>query len=148
MDYASLVNSEIKAGEKLIKYLDTTSFRVVAAFWYYFSETNDWRLVIASPYVAKRGPLASYKFLQSALANLRGPKVLHVTDLIALPVEDPLIQALGQAFRITGISNSRMANITINGTPIENAVVYRLDIHASKSSSDGTPSTQAKVGAT
>ena len=56
----ALVDRKIERGRRLLKKLDDSPFPVTAAFWYYFPEAEQWRLVIASPTVESQGRQAAY----------------------------------------------------------------------------------------
>jgi hypothetical protein len=60
----------IEAGVVLTHALDETEWPVTAALWLFFSESNQWRLIFASPTVNKEGPRNAYKHIQNALRNL------------------------------------------------------------------------------
>ena len=70
MDKTVLVDEMIGAGRKLIEALDESPFKVTAAMWFYLSENDEWRLIIASPYIDKEGPRKSYEFIQDQLDKL------------------------------------------------------------------------------
>ena len=52
MDHTALVDRDIDEGRKLVQALDAEAFSVVAALWYFFSDEDVWRLIIASTKVA------------------------------------------------------------------------------------------------
>src|SRR5258708_1371729 len=56
-----LVNELISEGKQLLEALRRNRFSFTAAFWYYFPDALEWRLVIVSPTVDRSGPLAAYQ---------------------------------------------------------------------------------------
>ena len=60
------------AGEELTRRLDRAKLRVVASFWFFVVEANEWRLILAFPMARTEGPRAAYAAVQSAL--LQAPK--------------------------------------------------------------------------
>ena len=128
MDQTLLVGPNLAAGRDLVQYLDTTEFAVHSALWLFLPETAEWRLVIASPFVEKRGPTAAYRFLQAALKKTRGEaRDLRVSDITAISPSDPLIRTLSTAMTTgPGIAGIRFSRNVVNGAFIEDAYIYRL----------------------
>ena len=122
-----MVDRKIERGKRLIKKLDDSRFPVTAAFWYYFPEAEQWRLVIASPTVESGGRHAAYTEIHRIQRRgLRLP-LLSVSEITAVTPRDPLVKLLSSAVR----TGPAMAGITfsgnvINGIHIEDAYIYRL----------------------
>jgi hypothetical protein len=51
MDKPALVNSDMDAGERLVRGLDEAGLKVTAALWFYMSDSDEWRLMLATPVV-------------------------------------------------------------------------------------------------
>jgi len=115
----------IEDGRKLIELLDQDGrFKVTNALWYYVSESSQWRLLIGSPYVGKRGNRKSYQFIQSIIKNT--PNFKLSLDLIApMKSKDPLFDLLRIMIKCEGYCGIRMTNTTINGFLIEDTYIYR-----------------------
>src|SRR4051794_1645877 len=96
MDQATLVESDIQAGRRLVQALDAAGFPVTAALWLFFAEEGVWRLVIASPRVAEMGPRAAYTEIQGVIRSAGID--LPLPQVTAVPPDDPLVLAL----RISG----------------------------------------------
>ncbi len=127
MDKTALVTGDIEEGRRLVQDLMDAKFPVQAALWLYLSDTDEWRLMVASQVVDQKGPREAYKKIQSILARLSPPSGIALKDISVLSPQDELIQLLGKAIR----TGSRLANIrftrnTINGTFIEDAHIYLL----------------------
>jgi hypothetical protein len=56
-----LVETDFRAGERLIRALDEHNFEVRAAFWVYSEESRVWTLTIASPEYHRLGHLDAFR---------------------------------------------------------------------------------------
>ena len=123
-----LTTEMIDAGRALLALLDSQKFHARACFWFYFSESDRWRFVVASPEVRVRGPHAAYQRVH-ALAR-KVPDVTEVFapgDVTVVKDNDPLVLLLRKAISTgPGISGIRFTNNSINGTFIDDAYIYRL----------------------
>jgi hypothetical protein len=124
----SLSSEKITAGAELTRLLDAANFPVTASFWFYFSETNVWKLVIASPRIKDNGPKEAYERIQAVIASIpdNGLKI-SLRDVVVLDSTDSLVSLLRIAI-VTGpgISGIRFSQNGINGVFIEDAYIYRL----------------------
>lgn len=127
MDKTVLVEKQIEEGKRLIEELDKTKFTVQAALWFYMADSDEWRLLIASPYVEKKGPKKSYNFIQTVLAKLSMPPEVSLRNISAIPPSHNLIRLIRVAIRTGhGISGIRFTGNVINNTLIEDAYIYRI----------------------
>ena len=125
---SALVDRKIERGRRLIKKLDDSRFLVTAAFWYYFPEAEQWRLVIASPTVDSQGRRAAYAEIHK-IQKGRGVHLplLSVSEITALSPRDPLVKLLSSAIRTgPGLSGIAFSRNVVNGVYIEDAYIYRL----------------------
>lgn len=120
-----LTEQMISAGAELISRIDQSDLSVVAAVWFYDSESNQWRLLLASQAVVTEGPLAVYRRVKAALAFLAIPLSLDSISVVA--PDDSRIKTLASVYR-TGraIEGRRVFRSAINGHFIDDAYVYRL----------------------
>ena len=127
MDKPALVDGDMKAGEALLNKLDETEFDVKAALWFYMQDSEEWRLILASPVVDTDGPKKAYEKVQSQLQKLNGRSELTLRNISLVSPSDNLIKALKSVIN-TGkaISNIRLTRNVINGVFIEDAYIYRL----------------------
>lgn len=127
MDKPTLVDADIKAGEALLSRLDDIEFNVKAALWFYVQDSEEWRLIIASPIVDNDGPKKAYEKVQLQLQELNGHYELTLRNISLVSPQDKLIKALKSAIT-TGkaISHIRFTRNVINGIFIEDAYIYRL----------------------
>lgn len=122
-----LVEKDIEEGKRLIEELDKAGFKVQAALWLYMSDSDEWRLLIASPYVEKEGPKRSYNFIQTVLARISPPLEVSLRNISVLSPSHNLIKLIRLAIRTgPGISGIRFARSVINNTLIEDAYIYRI----------------------
>jgi hypothetical protein len=126
LDKAVLVDEQIDDGKKLIEVLDRSKFNLVGALWFYYSESDAWKLLLVSPLVDILGPKRSYDVLFQILQDLHLPIELFLQIQVLSPKEN-LYTLLRRAVR-TGntISTIRFSRNTINNTYIEDALIYRL----------------------
>ena len=122
-----MVDSDIKDGERLIKALDESQFEVRAAMWFYMTDSDEWLLLIASPYVEENGPKKSYNFIQKELAKFTPPSEISLKNISVLSPNHDLISLLRIAIRTgPGISGIRYTRNVVNNRLIEDAYIYRM----------------------
>ncbi len=131
MAAASLVERDIGDGEKLVRHLDKDGFPVSAAFWYYESEPDKWRLIIASNVVDDLGPLEAYRQLFESIGRLqkkaRSQYSLDSFRIQLVKKRDRLPALLKRAVKTgPGISGIRFTGNAIDGTLIDDAYIYRV----------------------
>ena len=127
-----LTDTLIKAGADLTKKLDEVESPVVASFWLYLPELNTWKLVIASPLVAKHGPRRAYQDVQKALAALwRVQSPIALNDVEVVEPNHYLVSLFRTAVS-TGptIGGIRFTRSVINGQFIHDAYIYRVSDRA------------------
>lgn len=118
----------IDSGKKLLEELDRANVNVDAAFWFFFSDASDWKLVFSLPQEIKNGPKKAYAVIQKAYSkigeNLPG---LDINDVLLMMKDNSLIDILKTIIRTgPGISQIRLSQNMVNGTLIEDAIMYRL----------------------
>jgi hypothetical protein len=114
------------AGARLTRALDETGWPVVASFWYFESDENQWMLMLASPRVSAQGPLEAYEAVADALERLH-QSYANLNHIRVVAPDHPVVRALTSAIQtgwtIAGIPFSRQA---INGSIIDDAYIYRV----------------------
>jgi len=126
MDKPVLVNSDMEAGERLVRDLDKAGLTVTAALWFYMSDSDEWRLMLAMPVVDEKGPKVAYEQIQAQLESL-GQHELSLQNISVVSPGDDLIKLLGLAINTgSNIAHMRFTRNIINGVFIEDAYVYRL----------------------
>jgi hypothetical protein len=121
----ALTEDMIAAGADLTRSLDRAHWPVVASLWLFEPETNQWRLILASPAVADEGPLAAYRHVNQALRSSSSKLSLDAVSVVA--PSDSLVQVLTSAYRTdSGMEGRRVFRTAINGHFVDDAYVYRL----------------------
>jgi hypothetical protein len=117
-----------EAGAALVQKLDKSGIQPDAVFWFYFSDIQAWKLVIAEVKVGKEGPKEIYRQIQRILAKFPQEISGVLLDDVALAKPNaPIVALLRVALRTgPGISGIRFKNNVINGTVVEDAYIYRL----------------------
>ena len=127
MDKTVLVERDIQEGKDLIEALDKTEFKVDASLWFYSSDSDEWRLLIASPFVEENGPRKSYGFIRSVLTQPSPPSGISLKNVSVLSPKHQLIKLLRMAITTgPGISNIRFTRNVVSNTLIEDAYIYRI----------------------
>src|SRR5712691_8812523 len=123
MDKATLVDIDIKAGERILQILDTAGFKVNVALWLYSSEFEAWRLYIASPLVDTEGPREAYLQLFSKLRSAEPDLASAVTITVVSP-KDRFIRSLRRNFgTASSVHGMRLGGNIIDGVFVEQAYV-------------------------
>jgi len=124
----SLSSEMISAGKRLTVLLDKNNFNVSASLWFYMSDVNTWRFIIASPEVSSKGIKIAYERVQRIISSISTNKpLITLKDISLLEPSDSLISSLRIAVRTgNSISGIRFSQNVINGILIEDAYIYRL----------------------
>src|SRR6266849_1077845 len=88
-----LPSEAVAAGDQLTSELRRRSdFGLLASFWLYTSESNRWKLVIATRLVESRGPLYVHNIIHGILAGM-GPLslALQVYTVSVLSLDHPFV---------------------------------------------------------
>ena len=124
----SLSNELIRAGKSLTLLLDENQFNVSASLWFYMSDINNWRFIVASSEVSSKGIKSAYEHVQQIISTIpeNQPKIT-LKDISLFSPLDPLISLLKIAIKTgDGISGIRFSQNMINGILIDDAYIYRL----------------------
>jgi hypothetical protein len=126
MAAAPLVDADIEMGRELVRILDGAKFPVTAAAWIFFPDIDEWRLVIRTP-KAEKNLLEAFGQVARILdekGDLR--KRIDLTRVKLVPPTDRMLDAIGKAVRVDGLSTIRFGRNVINGIYIDDALIYRL----------------------
>lgn len=122
-----VLSDEMKRdGAALTRALDEAGWPVVASFWYYESDDNFWKLMLASPRVSTYGPGEGYDAVISALDALHASrkKLKHITVIEPNhPVVTALASEVQTGWTIVGKLHTARA---IDGRYIDDAYFYRI----------------------
>jgi hypothetical protein len=129
MDTTILVEKNIEEGKRLIETLDKTDFEVWAALWFYSSDSKEWQLLIASPFVEKKDLEKAYSFIRSVLEQLSPPSEISTMDISAVSPRHYLVRALNTKIHTgPGISGIRLTRNVIDNTFIDDVYIYRVNL--------------------
>jgi hypothetical protein len=120
-----LTGEMIKAGAELTRRLDEANWPVVASFWSFVPEQNQWKLIFASPKLLSHGPAHAYYTIRLASGALR-EQFPSLKQIVVVSPDDEVVRALSLAVD-TGwtVSGIRFSHNTVNGRFIEDAYLYR-----------------------
>ena len=123
----SLSEQMIESGAELTRHLDAENMAVTASLWFYDTDANDWRFLIATADIRSEGIREIYKKVEAVVTAMPPNNSIELKDISVLDSDDPLISTLRVGVRTgTGISRIRFSRNMINGTYIEDAFIYRL----------------------
>lgn len=124
----TLTESQIKAGEALIKAGDASKLPIDAAFWFYFQDQESWKLMLSIKGVEKSGPKSAYNKLQKLITKTNISEQLSLSEIALAKPKAPLLNLLRMAIKTgPGISGIRFTGNVINGQLIPDAYIYRLN---------------------
>ncbi len=125
----TLVDRDVEAGRLLLQELDKLGkeeIEISSALWFYFDADDQWLLLLASPMVDLKGPLAVYTLIQQAMKNLPQDLRPEFTDISAVSPSDYRIQAIRTAFKTgAGVGTTRVTRSVVDNLYIEDALIYR-----------------------
>ncbi|GAW97465.1 MULTISPECIES: hypothetical protein [Colwellia] len=117
-----------KSGAQLIHRLDKLDSEVKSAFWLFYPDEKSWKLIIASPLVGKHGPREFYKRVVSSNKDAsKNENIVSLNDVGVANIDHPIVQLMKFVIG-TGendVSEIRFSRNTINGTFIEDCLIYR-----------------------
>jgi hypothetical protein len=127
MDKKILVEVNIEEGKKLVNALDRSKFILSGALWFYYSNLDEWRLLLVTPLVDLIGPNKAYTIVYNVIQDERFSSI-SIVNISVLSPTNRLIQLLRVALRTDpkAISQIRFTSNTINNEFIEDALIYRL----------------------
>ncbi|NQS96991.1 MAG: hypothetical protein HQ591_00905 [candidate division Zixibacteria bacterium] len=122
-----LVEQDISDGESLIKAIEETGFQIKAALWYYFPESETWRLIIASPEYDRKGSKEVYSIIHSILLEVQPPIGLDITDISVVSPNKDIIKVLTDIFGGgKDVWRMRLGHQVIGNIYIDDAILYRV----------------------
>lgn len=139
MAETALVGSELDEGERLVQALLDAGHPLVAAYWSYVADADEFRLFITDPTVDSNGPIAAYASLLSLMSSRKIAIPPHRISVIS--PREPFVAALLSAMRVEGIGRVRVRGSMFNGVHVEDALIYHL---ARSDRKDATRSFRAK----
>jgi len=129
IDRTVLVGLDIEGGKRLLEALDENGLDIRAAFWYYFPEPEEWRLVFATPMVDKEGPIVTYSRIRVILQGLDPIPEIPMRYISAVSPNSNLVKNLRSFIQIHPDNKSEhyLRHTIANGSYIDNAILYRIE---------------------
>jgi hypothetical protein len=131
VDKTTLVERDFSDGELLIKELEKAQIHVHSALWLYDSESENWRLILASNMEDFESPKKAYKHIWDVLQEMdkTGNKIcFSLENITVISPRHPLINNLNKVMK-TGpqdIDGIRLSRRGIGNSYIEDAYIYRI----------------------
>jgi hypothetical protein len=122
-----LLTEVIDEGRRLIRELSERGFEIDAAFWMFRSESERWRMTIATPHYEREGPRKAYSRLISAYDSVSPPLRIEITDIAVTSGEDRLVKALQSCFLFKRETvDTVIEHASLDGEYVEAAYLYHL----------------------
>jgi len=121
-----LTKEMIEGGKELVQHLDKAKIKVTSAFWLFISESNTWKLLIASAEVKRTGPRKLYEKIVYILSEIPTQHRLALSHIQVVQNNDPLVSSLRSGIK-TGksISGVSVSGSTFVSHYIDDAFIYR-----------------------
>jgi hypothetical protein len=122
----ALVDSLIKDGKVLLDELQRQGIQIEAALWLYDTDSEEWRLSIASSELLRRSREEAYAVIQNALMAI--PKrSITLSNVTISALSDPIVKALRSVITIDSVgAGIRISRSAFNNVYIEDAYIYLL----------------------
>jgi hypothetical protein len=118
----------VEDGKRLIASLLTDEFPMTRAFWYYFAESEEWRLVIESVLVANAGPIAAYTRIESVIERIEPSLSLSLSDISVLASARQLLEDLRPARPGNSEGPAQVLDSPeVTGALVSGAYIYYVD---------------------
>lgn len=126
---STLSTEMTEAGKYLLEQLDLKKSKIKSFFWLFFPEEKTWKLMVASPIVEDEGPRNFYKRIVDINREAK-EEIISPNNIIVANLNNKIVNLLGFLIGTDdGIHDIRCSGNTINGTYIEDAYIYRSNIH-------------------
>src|SRR5262249_15869494 len=116
-------------GAKLLEALDQRGIPLPAAFWFYFPDREEWRLVLGTPLFDQQGPIKAYTAVQTVLQQTPEVTSFELENISIVSPRDQVVRVLAGVWKPwPGIHNLRFTQRAVQNVVIEDVLIYRLDI--------------------
>jgi hypothetical protein len=123
----TLVEEYITDGVNLINELETGNIQVQAALWFYLTEPEEWRLLIATPIFDEEGSTNTYRRLFDLIRDKNITISFPLSRITVISPNDPMVRLLRNVISTGGgISRVRFQNNVIDNQLIEDALIYKV----------------------
>ncbi len=121
-----LTKEMVEGGRELVQHLDRAKIKVTSALWFFISESNTWKLLIASPEVNRTGPRKLYEKIVDVLSEIPAQRRLTLSHIQVVQNNDPIVSSLRSGIK-TGknLSGVGVYGSTYVSQYIDAAFIYR-----------------------
>jgi hypothetical protein len=119
--------NSIDLGRRVIAALSRANIPVSVGLWAFVSESEEWRLTIATPLVDELGPLAAYGKVRKALEKAGVGDEFPLRQIFLRSPKDRVVRQLQKerkALGNLGHEDYRLVNASIEGSFVEEAYLY------------------------
>lgn len=126
MDKGSMVDLDLKTGEKVVVALEANGVPLAAALWVHFPEYEDWRFVIASKGLDPLGQSEAYLRVNRIL-DQAGVTVRESPSIVIMKTTDPFVRALRKTFgKAKSVAGMRLGGQAWGDRIVEEAYAYKI----------------------
>ena len=129
MATATLVNSDIEIGRRIVGALTRAGIPVTVYLWAFIPQIQEWQFMIATPLVDTKGPLAAYTEVNKTLQREGVFEDVPLRRIFLKSPADPVLRSLERQSRAVPQETFRVVNAQIAGTFVEDAYLYTGSIH-------------------
>ena len=124
----TLSETGIKFGKKLWQFLrKSKKFPAPGVFWLFEPETDEWRLVIASPKVDTLGPRETYREPAEVTQSVRPEDAGQLLRIQVISPKTPIYQALRSVFSpAASVEGVRLGNTQVAAMYINDAYLDEI----------------------
>ncbi|MGC1374291.1 MAG: hypothetical protein WA824_19295 [Candidatus Sulfotelmatobacter sp.] len=124
MATATLVNSDIEIGRRIVAALTRASVPVTVYLWAFIPQLQEWQFMIATPLVDTKGPLAAYGEVNRVLQREGVFDDVPLRRIFLKSPNDRVLKSLEKESRAIPREAFRVVNEQIAGSFVEDAYVY------------------------
>lgn len=124
MATATLVNSDIEIGRRIVAALTRAAVPVTVYLWAFVPQLQEWQFMIATPLVDTMGPLAAYGEVNKALQREGVFEDIRLRRIFLKSPSDKVLKSLERESRAVPVGAFRVVNDQIAGNFVEDAYVY------------------------
>ena len=117
-----LVAEDVEVGRQITNAI-STELPVEGSLWLQWPDSDEWRLVFASPLVDAKGPRAAYTTFYRAIRHLNLPHEIPLWKIAVVSPKEPLIKHFRALLRGWSTEHSKRHP---NNQFVENAYIYHL----------------------
>lgn len=129
MATATLVNSDIEIGRRIVAALTRAAIPVTVYLWAFIPQLQEWQFMIATPLVDSKGPLAAYGEVNKALQKEGIFDDVPLRRIFLRSPNDRVLRSLERESRSVPQEAFRVVNEQIAGSFVEDAYLYSGSLH-------------------